>query len=213
MIKVGAGPVGLLTALRLAKAGIPTTVLEKLPEIESSPRAAVYHPVAVQELDRAGVLKDCRKVGTSSTKIAWRKLNGDVIVEMERHPTKEEPYENLILGQHELAEVILEHLKQCTNSKIVFQHRVVAIQQNENGVSVEVETPGGAKMMQATYVVGADGGRSTVRQLCGVDFEGFTWPQQIVATNVVYPFDKYGYSTGNQIVYVWLFLLRFQSAY
>ncbi|KAF2651114.1 putative monooxygenase, partial [Lophiostoma macrostomum CBS 122681] len=198
---VGAGPVGLLTALRLAKAGIRTIVLEKLAEIENSPRAAVYHPVAVQELDRAGVLQDCRKVGSSSTKIAFRKLNGDVIAAMERFPTKEEPYENLILGQHELAEVIFQHLKECADASVLFHHEVIAIEQNEGGAILHVQTPEGQKELTASYVVGADGGRSTVRELAGVSFDGFTWPQQIVATNVVYPFDKYGYTTGNQIIH------------
>jgi 2-polyprenyl-6-methoxyphenol hydroxylase-like FAD-dependent oxidoreductase len=186
--------------LRLAKAGIRTTVLEKLAEIENSPRAAVYHPVAVQELDRAGVLQDCRKVGSSSTKIAFRKLNGDVIAAMERFPTKEEPYENLILGQHELAEVIFQHLKDCVDASILFQHEVTAIEQNDEGAVVHVRTPEGEKELKASYVVGADGGRSKVRELVGVSFDGFTWPQQIVATNVIYPFDKHGYTTGNQIV-------------
>ncbi|ORY09415.1 putative monooxygenase [Clohesyomyces aquaticus] len=201
IIVVGAGPVGLLTGLRCAKAGIPTTVLEMLPEIENSPRAAVYQPVAVQELDRAGVLEDCRKIGTSSTKISWRKINGEPIVEMERKPSKDEPYENLILGQHELAEVIFRHFKNCEASKILFRYRVTDIVQDNNGVVVTAETATGTKELTATYVVGADGGRSTVRQLMGVSFDGFTWSQQIVATNVVYPFDKYGYSTGNQIVH------------
>lgn len=41
-----------------------------------------------------------------------------------------------------------------------------------------------------------------MRKLAGVEWEGFTWDVQIVATNVVYPFDKFGYSTGNQIVQV-----------
>lgn len=200
VIVVGAGPVGLLAALRLAKAGIATIILEKLPEIESSPRAAVYHPVAVQELDRAGVLLDCRKIGISSTKIAWRKINGEVIVELDRSPSKLEPYENLILGQHELAEVIFDHLKQHSNAEVLFQHEVTSISQDKEGVTVDVQTESGPKQFVAAYLVGADGGRSFVRSAAGVSFEGFTWEQQIVATNVVYPFEKHGYSTGNQIV-------------
>ncbi|KAF2730755.1 putative monooxygenase [Polyplosphaeria fusca] len=201
VIVVGAGPVGLLTGLRLAKAKIPTTILEMLPQIENSPRAAVYHPVAVQELDRAGVLADCREIGLSSTKIAFRKLNGDIIAAMERQPTPEEPYENLILGQHELAEVIMKHFKECETSRVLFEHKVIAIQQEETEAIVEVETKDGKIQMQAAYVVGADGGRSTVRRLAGVEWEGFTWDVQIVATNVVYPFERFGYTTGNQIVH------------
>lgn len=168
--------------------------------MENSPRAAVYQPVAVQELDRAGILERCREIGTSSSKIAWRKLNGEAIVEMSRAVSKEEPYENLILGQHELAEVILEHFQECDKSRILFRHRVTALEQTSGGVTVTVDTPDGVQKFSASYIVGADGGRSTVRQLCGDPFEGFTWPQQIVATNVVYPFDKYGYTTGNNIV-------------
>ncbi|KAK5173518.1 uncharacterized protein LTR77_002199 [Saxophila tyrrhenica] len=199
-IVVGAGPVGLLVALRLARAGIHTTVLEALPAVENSPRAAVYQPVAVQELDRAGILGRCREIGTSSSKIAWRKVNGEVIVEMSRAVSAEEPYENLILGQHELAQVILEHFKECQSSRILFRHRVTAFEQDAEGVTLTVETPDGVRKFGTSYVVGADGGRSTVRQLCGDPFEGFTWPQQIVATNVVYPFDEHGYTTGNNII-------------
>ncbi|KAL2221986.1 hypothetical protein M432DRAFT_204102 [Thermoascus aurantiacus ATCC 26904] len=202
VIVVGAGPVGLLVGLRLAKAGIRTTILEALPAIEDSPRAAVYHPVAVQELDRAGVLHDCRKIGMSSTKLTWRKISGEAIFEIDRAVSAEEPYENLILGQHELAGVILDHFRRCgEGAEILFRHRVVGIEQGEGSdvVTATVDTPQGVKEFTASYLFGADGGRSSVRQICNVSFDGFTWPQQIVATNVVYPFDEYGYSTGNNI--------------
>ena len=81
-----------------------------------------------------------------------------------------------------------------------FGHDVAGILQNDKGVTVDVSTKDGPKQFTAAYLVGADGGRSFVRSAVGVSFDGFTWPQQIVATNVVYPFEKYGYSTGNQIV-------------
>lgn len=123
-----------------------------------------------------------------------------MIVELGRAPSKKEPYENLILGQHELAEVIFRHLGECGNARVLFGHDVAGIAQDEKGVTVDVDTKDGPKQFTAAYLVGADGGRSFVRSAVGVSFDGFTWPQQIVATNVVYPFEKYGYSTGNQIV-------------
>ncbi|KAL2011334.1 hypothetical protein VTN00DRAFT_4052 [Thermoascus crustaceus] len=201
VIVVGAGPVGLLVGLRLAKANIRTIILEALPVVENSPRAAVYHPVAVQELDRAGILQDCRKIGMASGQLTWRHISGEPIFEMGREVSTDELYENLILGQHELAGVILDHFKRCEAGEVLFQHRVVGIEQEEDGdvVTATVETPEGVKKFTASYLIGADGGRSAVRQFCNVTFDGFTWPQQIVATNVVYPFDKYGYSTGNNI--------------
>jgi 2-polyprenyl-6-methoxyphenol hydroxylase-like FAD-dependent oxidoreductase len=204
-IQVGAGPVGLLTAVRLTHVGIPTTVLELLPGIEQSPRAAVYHPISVRELDRAGVLERAREIGISSSSVCWRKLNGEIIAEMGRMtvPDAEDDdnYETLVLGQHELARVILEAFENSNNiGKVLFQHKVVAIEQDDDGITVTAVTPdGGKKQLRAMYVVGADGGRSSVREILDIPFEGFTWPHQLVATNVHYPFEKYGYYSGNFI--------------
>ena len=138
VIVIGAGPVGLLTALRLATATppIPITILEALPYIESSPRAMAYQPIAVRELDRAGILDDARKIGTKGTKICWRRPREDgsesVIAELERKVTKDHPYENLIIGQHELARVILEKLEKCEGVKVEWNTRVVGIE-DKNG--------------------------------------------------------------------------------
>jgi len=192
--------VGLLISLRLAKAGVPTTILEMLPYVEQSPRAAVYHAISVRELDRAGVLEDCRANGRTSSDVCWRKLNGEIIAAIDRKPLPDEKYEVLVLGQHELAEIILKHVKQCKESQVLFNHKIVEIQQDEKGVRVAAETPDGIQQFSARYLVGADGGRSGVRRLINVPFEGFTWPQSLVACNVIYPFDKYGYQSGNFIV-------------
>lgn len=43
MIVIGAGPVGLVIAYGLARAGVPVTVLEAEHEVIDSPRAMVYH--------------------------------------------------------------------------------------------------------------------------------------------------------------------------
>ncbi|KIW72481.1 hypothetical protein PV04_00669 [Phialophora macrospora] len=196
---VGAGPVGLLVALRLAKAGISTTVLEMLPYVEQSPRAAVYHAVSVRELDRAGVLEDCRKRGSTGSDVCWRKLNGEIIAEIDRRPEPGE-YEVLVLGQHELAEVIFTHYKRCEGSQVLFNHKVTEVQNSDTGVDVTVETPEGVKHLHSRYLVGADGGRSSVRRLIDVPFEGFTWDFNLVACNVVYPFEKYGFQGGNFVV-------------
>lgn len=129
--------------LRLIRAGIPTTVLEMLPLIENSPRAAVCQPIAVHELDRADILEDCCAIGSSGTKLVWRKINGEVIAEIARVPNAEEPYENLILGQHELADIIQaafqKELTEKIPAKVLFGHQAIAINQGSEGVTVTVE--------------------------------------------------------------------------
>ena len=121
VIVVGAGPVGLLTTLRLAQAGIPTTCVEALDAIDDSPRAMAYHPVAVKELDRAGVLSDARKIGSAGRGVCWRNTrSGEVIAAIDRGTTKDFPYENLTIGQNLLARIILGHLNRYEKSKDFF---------------------------------------------------------------------------------------------
>jgi len=179
------------------------TILEALPAVENSPRAMAYQPVAVKELDRAGVLEDARKIGGQGRKVCWRKTGtGEVVAELERVATPDHPYENLIIGQHELAAIILEHFKKFQSAQVFWNHRVVAIDQSSKDEAiVTTESPDSVqKIFHASYVVGADGGRSSVRRIVGVEFEGFTWPQQLVSTNVFYPFDKYGWFDGNFLI-------------
>lgn len=201
VIVVGAGPVGLLTTLRLAQAGIKTTCLEALQAVDDSPRAMAYHPVATKELDRAGVLYDVRKRGSSGRGVCWRQTRtGEVIAGLERSVTKDFPYENLVIGQHELAAIILEHLARYPCAEVLFGRKVTAIDQS-SGQDVKATVTNAETdeetSLSATYLVAADGGRSTIRRLLGISFDGFTYPEQLVSTNVYFPFDDYGWMDGN----------------
>jgi len=201
IIVVGAGPVGLLTTLRLAQAGITTTCIEALKAIDDSPRAMAYHPIATKELDRAGVLTDIRKRGGSSGRaICWRQTGtGEVIAKLERNVNPDFPYENLVIGQHGLAAIILEHLSEYENARVLFGRRVVGVDES-GGVEVVVTVADEADKetrLSATYLIAADGGRSAVRRMLDISFDGFTYPEQLVSTNTYFPFDKYGWEDGN----------------
>jgi 3-(3-hydroxy-phenyl)propionate hydroxylase/6-hydroxy-3-succinoylpyridine 3-monooxygenase len=54
---------------------------------------------------------------------------------------------------------------------------------------------------RAAWVVGSDGARSTVRKLLGIPFEGITWPERFVATNVFYNFQSHGYARANFLIH------------
>ena len=59
------------------------------------------------------------------------------------------------------------------------------LRQSEHSIEIEIDSSSGKERMQARYVIGCDGGRSTVRKLAGIGFEGFTYPEQFIkiATN------------------------------
>ena len=197
VIVVGAGPVGMLTALALAQGGAKVTVLEQEPGIVNSPRAAVYFPSTLIILEELGLLDELNAIGfqnrTFGTHIPEFGYSSVVTTE----PIEGIPYDyQLHAGQHDVARVAMEHARRL-GVEVLFEHRVTAFEDGDLGVTLTAETPGGENTFTAKWLVGADGARSTVRRLAGIEFEGHTWPERFVATNVKFDFRKLGYSQAN----------------
>ncbi|WP_338811338.1 FAD-dependent oxidoreductase (plasmid) [Agrobacterium leguminum] len=201
VVVVGAGPVGLMVALGLARKGIDVTVLEAEKSSSEAPRAAVYYPVSLDVLESLGLFDDIKAAGYTSTEFQFRVPEKKTVISLDSsvlNGAVKYPY-NLHLGQHALSVIILEHLARLPNVDIRWNNRVVDIQQDGKQVSVEIETANGRIRLLTEWLVGTDGGRSTVRTLLGISFEGHTWPDRFVATNVRYDFEKYGYAPINQV--------------
>ena len=205
VIIVGAGPVGLITALLLAQKGITSILLEQCPEIIQSPRAMAYGPAAVHELERAGIAEECRAVGMEPSDyeftLRWITIDNKLVAEL---PTRlmEEEYPPVLCGQHEVAKIILGRLGGFPElCRVFWSHKVVEVEQDEERVTVMCEVDGRQKKFTGDYVVGADGARSSVRKLLGCSFDGFTYDKMVVATNVFYPFREYGFAAGQFIIH------------
>ena len=191
----GAGPVGLITALGLAQRGLAVTVVEAEPHIIDSPRAMVYHWTVLEHLDRLGILREAEEQGFRKQDYAylvhetgeWIPFDLELLADDTDYPY------NVHLGQHELAAIALRHLEQIPGTQMLFDARLTGLTQDDGGVTATVETPAGERELRAAWAIGADGARSTVRGLLGLGFEGFTWPERFVATNVLYDFEAHGY--------------------
>jgi 2-polyprenyl-6-methoxyphenol hydroxylase-like FAD-dependent oxidoreductase len=199
---VGAGPVGFLTALGLAKAGVPVTVIEAESGINDSPRAAVYFPTTLKILDRLGLLEDVAAVAYTSTRFSYRMVatGAAIHVDTARYLPPDDPYPyNAHFGQHILAQIVMKHLLRQPHSQVRWNTRVVRLSQDRTGATLTLETAEGPQELRADWVVGADGARSSVRRLLELPFEGHTWPERFVATNLYYDFEKYGFEPANML--------------
>jgi len=202
VIVAGAGPVGFLTALGLARAGVDVCVLEAESGINESPRASMYFPTTVRILDRLGLLEEALAIGLATADFCYHvpEFGIRIHVDTKIGLPADEPYPcNLAFGQHILAKLVMSHLQRLPNARVLFNHRVVALSQDSSGVTLTIDTPQGREEMRAGWVVGADGARSTVRQLLELPFEGHTWPDRFVATNVRFDFGRHGFDTANMI--------------
>jgi len=202
VIVVGGGPVGFVNALGLAQAGVRVTVIEAEPQIIGSPRAAVYFWSVLDGLERLGMLAEAETIGVRKQDYTYlvRRTGERIAYSMEiLQGHARYPY-NLHLGQHRLADIAMRRLKTFSNATVRFGTRLQALRQDADGVTLEVVTDREEQELRARWVIGADGAGSTVRRLLGLAFDGMTWPERFVATNVRYDFERHGYARATFVI-------------
>jgi 2-polyprenyl-6-methoxyphenol hydroxylase-like FAD-dependent oxidoreductase len=202
VIVVGGGPTGFISALGLAQAGLRVSVIESEPKIVDSPRAAVYHWSVLPGLDALGIREEAQRLGFTKQDYTYLvRKTGERIEFNLGVLTAHTPFPyNLHLGQHRLAEIALRRLAEHARSQVRFNTRLLNLSQDFDAVTLRVMTPSGPEEMRAKWVLGADGAGSTVRQQLALDFEGITWPERFVATNVFFDFERYRYARATFLI-------------
>lgn len=198
---VGAGPVGALTALGLAQRGHRVVLLESEQELATSPRAIVYYWHVLDGLDALGVLDDIDTEGIRNTAFRTRVLaSGDeAVVSLAPLASVTSRPWNIHLGQHEVVRIALDHLSRHPNAELRLGAPVTAVRQDGDGAVLDV-TGADAGEVRASWVVAADGARSAVRNSLGISFDGTTWDDRFVATDLRYPFDRAGLGNANMVL-------------
>lgn len=191
---VGAGPVGLFLALLLTKVDIPCQIIDANTSPDrSSSKSIAYQPSVLPILQRAGILDAIKEVGIMLKDIAFRKTKtGEVIIKV---PTPPNAPGILVLAQWKLMAVVEKELNKL-GVEIERGWKVVMVENSKTDyVEVIAETSNGErKTFNGRYLVAADGGKSFIRKSLGIAFKGETLPSQLIATDVRYPFEKYGFS-------------------
>ncbi|MGE6191109.1 FAD-dependent oxidoreductase [Stutzerimonas stutzeri] len=201
VVIIGAGPAGLVTALGLARQGAQVSVIDREDDILRWPRAMVYLPSTLKVLDEIGLLEKAKSVAAWGYEYNLRfPLTGNV-GRLDYHLIEDlTPYSfNLHFGQDILAEMILEEFLKLPGAEMRWKTSFDTLEQTDDCVQVSLHTPNGPRTIEADWVIGADGARSSVRKDLGVEFEGFTWDDTFMATNVLYDFDKYGYAPSTMV--------------
>ncbi|KJY47941.1 hypothetical protein ADK59_21865 [Streptomyces sp. XY332] len=155
-----------MLACELRLAGVDVVVVERLAERTGESRAGGIHSRTLEVLDQRGILDRFLAVGELQPVGHFSGLYLDFDESESRHP-----YPLMILQSD--IERLLEEWAAELGVQVRRSSEVSGIRQDEDGVTVELGTEQpAAATLRARYLVGCDGGRSTVRKLAGIDFPG-----------------------------------------
>ncbi|MBT2445212.1 rifampin monooxygenase [Streptomyces sp. ISL-36] len=164
VIVVGGGPTGLMLAGELRLAGVRVVVLERLTEPTGQSRGRGLHARSVEMMDQRGLLDRFLAV---SEKFQAGGLFGGIVKPWPDLLDTAHPYG--LATPQPVTERLLEERAVELGAEIRRACEVVGLSQDEDGVTVELADGTRAR---SRYLVGCDGGRSTVRKLLGVGFPG-----------------------------------------
>lgn len=192
VIVVGAGPVGVIAALACAQHGFSVVLLEALPAVDESPRAATTHPATLEMIARVGLIEPFIAAGLVARYFQfWDRPSRTKVVEFDHDVLRNDtPFPFVVqTEQHKLASMGVARLRQH-GVEVRFEAQVTCVRQDADTATVVVDGPDGCMEISGDYVIGADGGRSTIRKALGIDFEGYTWPERFLVLTTLNDFES-----------------------
>jgi 3-(3-hydroxy-phenyl)propionate hydroxylase len=188
----GGGPVGLLCAWLLGRCGIAVRLFDSNRELQADPRAATTHPATLDLLDE-DLVGDMARVGLVAPIFQfWDRPSQQLVAQFDHAVLKHDTRHPFVVQceQFKTAKLLLDRLQRFANVEVLFDHEVIDVAQSADAVSVQVRGPLGAiSPHSGAYLIGADGGRSTVRRRSEIEFEGFTWPERFIVLTTPFDFE------------------------
>lgn len=194
VIVVGAGPVGLVTALGFAQAGVPVMVIEaEEPGVRVQWRGSTVHPPTLEYLDGLGLANPAVADGVRVDRVQFRDLEHPQAATFEysalagRTPF---PF-RLQFEQYKLLRLLRTQAQASPLIELRYGWEVVSLESSSDGVTVTSRSAAGeCQTERASWAIGADGAHSTVRKLASLGFPGDIYPSLSLVAATAFPFEE-----------------------
>ncbi len=201
VVVVGAGPTGLMAANLLGVAGVRVTVLERHDSTSDEAKAISLDGESIRTLQRAGLSETLTDVFLPGTGTHYYGRRGQLLFAARgpRSPVHGHAFKNPF-AQPDLERSLLRALDRFPHVSVEFGTEVVAVQQSAEATTATLRTPCGAHAeLGGDFLVGADGGRSTVRKALGIRMKGRSFTERwLVVDTVADDHDeRYGLHVGD----------------
>ncbi|RUY99088.1 hypothetical protein EN974_13005 [Mesorhizobium sp. M7A.F.Ca.CA.001.12.2.1] len=164
VVIAGGGPTGLMLAGELALAGVDVAIVERRPDQKlAGLRAGGLHARTIEVLDQRGIADRFLSQGQVSPAVGFHMIRLDISDFPTRHNYL------LALRQNHIERILADWVGEL-KVPIYREHEVAGFIQDDSGVNVELST---GHRLRAAYLVGCDGGRSTIRKAAGIEFAGW----------------------------------------
>ena len=184
VVIVGAGPIGLTTALDLARYGIPAIVLESERQVSEGSRAIVFTRRSLEILQQVGVSERVTEAG-----LGWRSGNSfyrnQRVFRMDAPHDPDDRFPPMTNLQQPCLEQFL--VDACDANPLVqlrWGNKVEGLRQATDYATLDIDTPAGAYQLQANWVIAADGARSAIRSRMGLQLEGASYEGRFVIADI-----------------------------
>ena len=182
VLVIGGGPTGLVVTTILARANRDVLALDKLAEGANDSRAAAIHAHTMEILQQLGVAEELVNEGIVVPYFTFR--NRDKLLNQLEFSSLSSRFPHITtIQQWRTEQILTENLRQL-GTEITRGYTLTSIEQDDEGVTAQVDGPDGKETVRARFLVGADGAHSVTRQSAGIAFKGGDYPQSFVLSDV-----------------------------
>ncbi|QBD75470.1 3-(3-hydroxyphenyl)propionate hydroxylase [Ktedonosporobacter rubrisoli] len=180
---VGAGPVGLTLASDLARRGIACRIIDKSPVYPIGTRARGIRPRTLEVFEDLEVLEALLAYAEPPMPTRFYDQEGKLFREAPAPylpPTPDVPYPGSLYVSQQYTETVLRKRLAAYGISVELDRALTGFTQHADYVVASIQHAGSSEDVQARYLVGCDGGNSTVRKCAGISFLGETREEQSI---------------------------------